>query len=569
MRKEGLILLFTLMLAVVFWPAGVSPVNAGPGEPVVLSEDPVTGRITVETDTIKGIWHYKTLSSESNNQSGGSLYELYYKPMDPNMSRNLVSFYRSSGWGDGRSTPVWAGIGGVGSTDAYATDTAPGASRDYHFQDLIADNNMGGTLESHSAQVDAGGNALLTFTYRVRNQTTGKEWYRVQKFWTIEPGGAIKLRVDWNILSTGYFSELATRSNWSYDVGWDRFNKFGRDWLDPNGQRYLLGSSGISTQTAECWDYLNRFHPDWFALTGSSVVPTMKMTSDNNGLGFTGSGSYLLGSRVWGTPAGPTEEQCTVRASFPQIGSHSLSWMAWWSGNPPNGSRYSRLQAGTTWSDSFVIELFPGSPGSGPDIQSVETRPISGGALISWTTDNDSDSVVEVSVEPDNPYSWFPASRDDTLVRDHQIVVEGLRPETEYSYRVKSTDGDGNLSVSGGYNVLTPPPADVNFTLREENAYWANLSNYMNRQLTVDFSLRNDGPHDVNSVTISGADANSRVSVKSTDFPIILGNMAVTATSRFTLQYVVPPGTNSFQTVIYGSATAPNGEVISFPNGAS
>lgn len=523
--------------------------------PLSLNENALTGHITVETDSIKAVWHYKTLASEAFNQGGGNLYELYYKPMDSGSRINLVS---TATYGNERSTPIWAGIGGVGATDLYASDIQPGLSQTNSFNDLIGDNNFSGILESHTAEIDGQGNAVLRFVYRVHNQYTGKDWYRVTKNWIVEPSGAIHLEVDWTLLASGYFSEMAVRSNWSYNVGWTRFSKYGRDWLATDEQRYVQGIS-IEGETAECWDSLNRFHPDWVALAGSSVAPVVKMTADNNGQGFRGSGSYRLGFATWGSAANPLEEQCSLLGGV--TGAHVINWMAWWGGNPPTGNRYHWLDAGTAWSDSYRIDLSTDAPGGGPDISSVAEASIgSGSSRISWSTDTDSDSTVEVL---QSGGSWVVAVSDSSRVRSHSVAIRNLTPGTSYSYRVKSRDAGNNLSVSSGYELNASGTSSARMVLAQNSAGWRNYADYLNRLLTVDFTVSNQGSNAVNSASIVSIDANSGVEVNSS-LPIPLGNIAAGSSANFTVNYVVSLETIVFRTRINGNGIGSSGELIDF-----
>ncbi len=65
------------------------------------------------------------------------------------------------------------------------------------------------------------------------------------------------------------------------------------------------------------------------------------------------------------------------------------------------------------------------------------------GATISWTTDETSDSVVEVG--PTSSYGET-ATRS-ALVTSHGVEISGLSPDTVYHYRVASTDASGNTTV--------------------------------------------------------------------------------------------------------------------------
>lgn len=642
-----------LGLAALLFVSVIGYVVFGPSETQwpVITEDAVNGRITFENENVKLVWHYKALASESYNQGGGNLYEHYYKPLDPEMTRNLVSFVSSSGWGNGRSTSIWAGIGGVGNTTLYATDSPPSPSDTNSFADIISDNNLSGLLESHSSQVNAEGNAELRFTYRVRNQSTGKEWYRAIKTWTVKQDGSIHLNVDWTVLESGYFSEIAIRSDWSYFAGWNRFSKYGKDWWPQGSPSYLLGAYGIDTKTAECWDSLNTFHPDWVSFTGSEVAPTLVMSADNNGQGFAGSGSYQLGTELFGSIANPTMEQCSMRPNQ-SVGAHGMAWMAWWGGNPPKGDRYKWVDAGTQWSDSYKINLVEG-PAASPDISGIVSEELGDRIRIAWHTDTAADSQVQVN-NSDNPWAWTAISSSSEKVTDHELVLLDLPPDQVYRYRVRSVDDAGQVAVSGNYFFNTPKSGEVpqppiidgidsepsndgaaiswttdiesnsevqvmdaegsvvatardaalvrnhrlpvaglqqgttyffkiistdasnnasestghSFTtingpafdlvISLDNAYWSTFADFKDRRLSVVFSIVNKGPAMARTVTITSAVA-SRHAYAIDEFPVTLGDLDAGGATTFTLLFYVPNGINKFETWLYGFAVTPTG----------
>ncbi len=531
--------------------------------PLVISEDSVNGRVTVEGDTVKAVWHYKALPSENYNQGGGNLYELYYKPMDPSEGRNLVSF---TNYGNPNSTTIWAGIGGVGGTDIYADDSAPGADQSNGFADLISDNNASGTVVSHSAYTDGQGDAVLNFVINVHNQSTGKDWYSVSKTWTVEPSGAIHEAETWTIINSGYFAEPALRSGWSYYVGWDRFSKYGRNWYDPNNATYLLGHDNIENETAQSWDILNAFHADWVAFTGSPIAPTVKMTADNNGQGFRGSGLYKLSVQVWGSGSQAIAEQCSELGGV--TGAQEINWMAWWGGNPPEGNRYKWLSAGTSWSDSYRIDLFPGTPGGGPDISNVNAQNNgSGSEHISWTTDVASDSEVDI-LDPNGlrwPGNWNNSGADGSLTTGHAIQISGLQPGSSYIFEVKSRDANGNLAVSSDYQLSVPYAPSLDLAVNNQNVYWKSYQDYLNNLLSVDFIVKNQGIKPVNSVAIGSIAASSNV-LATTAMPLFLGDINPGGEVKFTVAYQVPTGVDKFFTSLSGSGTGPNGESLDFPS---
>lgn len=88
-------------------------------------------------------------------------------------------------------------------------------------------------------------------------------------------------------------------------------------------------------------------------------------------------------------------------------------------------------------------------------------------AVITWATDEAATSEVEYGMTTAYGFS----SAGTTLVMSHSRTLSGLTSSTTYNYRVKSSDGAGNLVTSGNFTFTTPaasdttPPGDVqNFT---------------------------------------------------------------------------------------------------------
>jgi hypothetical protein len=78
-------------------------------------------------------------------------------------------------------------------------------------------------------------------------------------------------------------------------------------------------------------------------------------------------------------------------------------------------------------------------------------------ATISWSTDEDSSSVVEYG-RVAGKYLW---AQDETPVTDHEITLDTLTAATVYHYVVKSADSCGNTAVSDEGFFETEPPADA------------------------------------------------------------------------------------------------------------
>ena len=90
----------------------------------------------------------------------------------------------------------------------------------------------------------------------------------------------------------------------------------------------------------------------------------------------------------------------------------------------------------------------------------------SSNAVITWTTDELSNSVVEYGLTT----AYGSTTSDATNVTSHSISLTGLSASTLYHYRVKSTDAAGNTTTSADNTFTTGVPpiidsvADGNFT---------------------------------------------------------------------------------------------------------
>ncbi|MHB8160075.1 MAG: hypothetical protein ACYDGS_06275 [Thermoleophilia bacterium] len=541
----------------------VASAAAASGQPS-FSDDPINGKIVVETSMMRGVWHYKTSAAESNNQSGGNLYELYHKASDHGFTRNLVSYVSLSYWGTGRDLTM-PGVGGLGATDIYATTVRPAANGNISpmADDQVSDNNLEGELQSHSVTLDQSGNAVIRFSYKVKSlsgnaalQAPNNYWYQVDKEWTVEPGGAIYYKVDWTILSSGYFSEPGTRFNWNANpnVGWNRSVKYGRTWGNEANPLYNVGIDGMQNVTVCCWDDLNMFWPESISLTGSSVAPTITMTADNGGQGYLGSGSHQLGKNY-----GDIEELCNVRTSIAD--SYGIGWYAWWGGYWPNGDRYFPLSANTHWTDSWRIDMSQAPISGAPEVSSVNTQ-VSGASntRISWNTDIDANSVAEFQIGG----VWTTKAQDTNLSRSHALDVTGLSSDATYTYRVKSVDRSGNMTVSNARDLVMPNTTQISMSLSQQATYWVSYADYTSRLLSVDFSVSNAGASTARSVNIVSM-VNTNGITPGINLPIALGDAPAGSTSRFTAKYNIPAGVTRFRTVLYSTCIGPNGELLSFP----
>ena len=101
----------------------------------------------------------------------------------------------------------------------------------------------------------------------------------------------------------------------------------------------------------------------------------------------------------------------------------------------------------SNWNDTINVGdnantgTFPNTP---PVISSIVHNPSEFSATITWDTDEASDSLVEYGLTA----AYGSSQSAATQVTSHSIALTGFIPGTEYHYRVSSTDGFGNTSVS-------------------------------------------------------------------------------------------------------------------------
>jgi len=125
-----------------------------------------------------------------------------------------------------------------------------------------------------------------------------------------------------------------------------------------------------------------------------------------------------------------------------------------------NGSTYTyyiRCQdtAGNANTDDYPISFSVASAGdtTPPTISSVASSNItSNSAIITWTTNETSDSQVEYGVSASYGNS---TTLNTSLVTSHSVSLSGLSASTLYHYRVKSRDAAANSAVSSDYNFTT------------------------------------------------------------------------------------------------------------------
>jgi hypothetical protein len=323
-------------------------VTAAEGQATVTSPFVVTddgAHITAENNVVKVIFHYKALSSEYSNRSGGSIYALFDKATDPGCLKNLVQVIA---YGSGGSTPSHAGIGGFGSTKAHASMTKPTSS-----VSATSDNGTKGVLKYKSVSQYADGTVHASFTYNVG------AFYSVHKVWTVRPTGLISLTVTYTMLVDHWTDDPNMNFMVSRDYGFRRIGWYGHDWTAT--QCTGVGSNGW-LDPANKWTYQAVGPTDADKDVGTKHVQQYQADGAQSGVslliatgpgGYESSGLFAFGFAEWGSVGQITGEFSNYRTA---AYGHALRWGSWYASNGAV-ARFKFVKAGVSWTDNYSISM--------------------------------------------------------------------------------------------------------------------------------------------------------------------------------------------------------------------
>ncbi|MGR9087268.1 MAG: LamG-like jellyroll fold domain-containing protein, partial [Gammaproteobacteria bacterium] len=138
----------------------------------------------------------------------------------------------------------------------------------------------------------------------------------------------------------------------------------------------------------------------------------------------------------------------------------------WLGSNPPNAT--SRPWKGQiddvriynyalTNEEILALTSTPTNPPAISDIQVTSITTDS--AIVTWTTDEASDSVVDYGTTA----AYGSTGGDPALVTSHSVTLTGLNSGTLYHFETRSTDADGNTASSGDltFTTASAPPVDT------------------------------------------------------------------------------------------------------------
>jgi hypothetical protein len=148
---------------------------------------------------------------------------------------------------------------------------------------------------------------------------------------------------------------------------------------------------------------------------------------------------------------------------------------------------------------------------------------------------------------------------------DVSCTVSGLAGG-EHTIGGSVSDNDGNsTAINGSFLIVCYQP---DLSLGTPQPYWASYQDFLQRSLSITYSLCNIGANDAQGVTLVGS-TNTNGVIFSTATPEILGDFAgadpATSCNNITLKYLVPFGVASFKTTTYLTAVSPCGSSYDYP----
>jgi hypothetical protein len=100
---------------------------------------------------------------------------------------------------------------------------------------------------------------------------------------------------------------------------------------------------------------------------------------------------------------------------------------------------------------SLIVDNTPPLIISGPDVDNITHQK----ATISWETNEDGDCIVEYGTDSNYGYT----ETKSVLVKEHEIKLRNLNPDTTYHFRVITKDALGNTQTTGQDRTFKTAPA--------------------------------------------------------------------------------------------------------------
>ncbi len=131
------------------------------------------------------------------------------------------------------------------------------------------------------------------------------------------------------------------------------------------------------------------------------------------------------------------------------------------------------------------------------------------------------------------------------------ITVSGLSPGTTYYFALKAMDESALFSPLS--NVASGTTTIPRLSWSKQRIYWANWTDYQNRQLSIDYRMSNTGTGVAMVSTVQASFCNPGTVYTVTQLPSVVGDINPGSNRTVTLKYFVPTTVGSFTTTTYAT----------------
>jgi beta-lactamase superfamily II metal-dependent hydrolase len=322
---------------------------------------------------------------------------------------------------------------------------------------------------------DRGSDAPLPTTvafndYVTAANSTGRR-YKVALGQILDLGGGVTIKcvaTDGEVINYGVVPN-ATGSENDLSVGWrlnyNSFQYFTGGDLGGETSYYADNETPLAPQVGDVDVFKINHHGSQYS-TNQTFVNTLKPEV----------GIIPVGTNTYGHPTQVVLDRlATANCYMYQIATGSGGTIPSGKGVVANNNVILKT-SGTSYTVTYgtTTNTYPGDGGAPditpPVISAVNASSItSASAVITWTTDELSNSVVDYGLTT----AYGSTVTNTAMVTSHSISLSGLTASTLYHYRVKSTDASNNTATSTDYTFTTLAPpvskliesfADGNFT---------------------------------------------------------------------------------------------------------
>ena len=253
---------------------------------------------------------------------------------------------------------------------------------------------------------------------------------------------------------------------WSENGGWFNFGS---------------GDGGVMVADSSLTGYIWSENLGWISLNcsnnNSCAESDYKITNDNEG----NLSGYAWGENIGWVNFAPTNGGVHIDAEGVFSGyawSENTGWIVF-NCQDLDVCSDSDFKVKTTWIP-LSIRNQNNDQNEGVEVRDVHYSSTDTTIVINWDTNHDADSHVRWG----NDKNLEKEKNENDNEKKHRVVLRDLDPDTEYYFRVKSTDENDNSDSSKIYSLSTKKPSAI-FAKRQWNKTESDDNNYEKVEINV------------------------------------------------------------------------------------